>query len=637
MLQLTDISLRRGERLLISGVNLTVHSGQRCGLTGANGCGKSSLFALIRGELEADQGDVSLPTRCVIAHVAQESIASERSALDHVIDGDGELRRLQQQLDQAQQSGDDQRLPQCYEELERIDGFRAEQRAGRLLHGLGFSAEEMRQPLRAFSGGWRMRLNLAQALMCRSDLLLLDEPTNHLDLPAIVWLERWLSQYPGILLVISHDRDFLDGSCTHIAHIEHQQLKTYSGNYSQFENQRAAHLAQQQAQHQRQQQQIKAMSRFVERFRAKASKAKQAQSRLKMLQRMEQIAPVHADSPFHFQFLQPPKLPTHLLSLNDVQAGYRTPDPLVIVDQVKLNLQAGDRIGLLGMNGAGKSTLMKAIADGSTCLQGERLLARDCRIGYFAQHQLEQLQADQSAYDHVRRQDPKLTDQEIRNYLGGFDFHGDRVFEPVAPFSGGEKARLVLALIIQQKPNLLLLDEPTNHLDLAMREALGLALQDYAGALVVIAHDRHLLRSVCDDLYIVHNGDCQPFSDDLDAYPDWLFAQLQAPGVDDEPNKPAKSVNKKAQRQQEAAQRRQLKPYTDRIRKAEQALETMRQRQHQLAEILSDSDLYNDSNRQDEITALLKEQAELQTAIEEQELEWLDASEAYETAVAETT
>jgi ATP-binding cassette subfamily F protein 3 len=505
-----------------------------------------------------------------------------------------------------------------------------------MLNGLGFRDDDIKRAVAEFSGGWRMRLNLAQALMRRSDLLLLDEPTNHLDLPAIVWLERWLQSYPGVLLAISHDRDFLDGISTHIAHIEHEQLTQYTGNYSNFEKLRAERLALQQAMHDRQQREIKHIESFITRFKAKASKAKQAQSRVKMLERMSLIAPAHADSPFGFQFLAPHKLPNHLFKLERSDVGYEQAQgaPLRIVNQVNLSISAGDRVALLGMNGAGKSTVMKAIAQGSTMLSGERLLAQDCNIAYFAQHQVEQLNVERSAFDHLRDQDDKLTEQEIRNFLGGFDFHGDRIFEPVGPFSGGEKARLVLALMIQQRPNLLLLDEPTNHLDLQMRQALSMALQSYDGALVIIAHDRHLIRSVCDELYIVHEGQCTPYKDDLDTYSAWLSAQNSADKSSDK-DTTNKNHSKKANRKNEAEKRRLLKPYSDRIRKAEKAMEKLRKQLGTLEEQLGDSDLYSNEQRKDEMKNLLQQQAEHKQALDEVEMEWLEASEDYENKAAQ--
>ncbi|HSH42695.1 MAG TPA: ATP-binding cassette domain-containing protein, partial [Arenicellales bacterium] len=525
MLRLDHIALRRGPNLLIEDAELRVHAGQRVGLVGRNGSGKSSLFALIRGELEPDAGSLSLPPDTLIAHVAQEAPASGRSALDYVMDGDAELRELQDALNGHQESGDHMALARVHERMEAIDGYAAEARAGRLLHGLGFAADAVGDPVAAFSGGWRVRLALARALMCRSDLLLLDEPTNHLDLPAILWLEQWLKSYGGMLMVISHDRDFMDGICTHVAHIEDRRLQVYTGNYSEFESRRAEQLALRQAMHEKQQREIQHIQRFIDRFRYKATKARQAQSRVKMLERMTRIAPAHVDSPFHFEFPAPQSLPQHLLQLQDVEVGYDS----AVLSGIRLNIAAGARLGLLGVNGAGKSTLVKAMATGETLLAGTRTLHKDAVVGYFAQHQLELLDPQSSPMQHLMRQSPGLTERDARRFLGGFDFSDDRVFEPVAPFSGGEKARLVLALIVQQRPNLLLLDEPTNHLDLEMRHALTLALQDYSGALVVISHDRHLLRSACDELLLVHDGRCEPFDHDLDYYTRWVSGDQRKP------------------------------------------------------------------------------------------------------------
>ncbi len=518
MLQMSHIELRRGTKLLFENASLQAHAGQRVGVIGVNGSGKSSLFALIRGQLEADAGQLQLNPRDVIAHVAQESPQSEQAALEFVQDGDKGLRQLQARIAELEsRDSHDEQLHGLYEQMDNIDGFTAETRAARLLHGLGFEAGDFTKPVNQFSGGWRMRLNLAQALMCRSDILLLDEPTNHLDLPTIVWLERWLKSYTGILLLISHDRDFLDGLCTHIAHIEYETVKTYTGNYSQFEAVRSEQLALQQSMFVKQQKEIKHMQSFVDRFRYKATKAKQAQSRLKMLERMVKIAPAHVDSSFHFKFQAPEKQPQQLMQLEGATAGYGS---TAVVSDIRLRLGAGDRIGLLGSNGAGKSTLVKALVDGSTLLSGERTVNKHTHSGYFAQQQLELLRMDESPLWHVQHQAPDTREQDLRNHLGRFGFQGDRITDPVAPFSGGEKARLVLALLVLQKPNLLLLDEPTNHLDLDMRHALGVALMEYSGALLVISHDRHLLRSVCDDLYVVHNGRLHEFRRSLDEYPE---------------------------------------------------------------------------------------------------------------------
>jgi ATP-binding cassette subfamily F protein 3 len=631
MLALSNISLRRGPKVLIEGASFQVHAGQRVGVIGPNGCGKSSLFSMILGELEPDAGELVLDPRYEIAHVAQESPRGSRSAVDYVMDGDRELRQIQAAIAEGEAAADPPDLHIPYERMEAIDGFTAESRASRLLHGLGFSADDYANPVDSFSGGWRMRLTLARALMCRSDLLLLDEPTNHLDLPAILWLERWLKRYEGILLVVSHDRDFLDGICTRIAHIENRAISLYTGNYSQFEKLRAEQLALQQAMYVRQQKQIKHMQGFVDRFRYKASKARQAQSRIKMLERMEEIAPAHVDSPFRFHFIEPEKQPQQLLGLTDAMLGYG--DDVVLAD-VNLNLLAGDRIGLLGVNGAGKSTLVKTLSSGSTLLKGERDVSKDTKIGYFAQHQLELLRPECSPVDHLREYAPDDREQDHRNYLGRFGFSGERIFEPVAPFSGGERARLVLALMIRQAPNLLLLDEPTNHLDLEMRQALSVALIEYTGALVVISHDRYLLRSVCDELLIVHDGVVDRFNRSLDDYPAWLreqeeaSEQVMAKWKDD----PAKTANKKQQRREQAEQRKRLKPLNDKVRQVESALEAKRSRLTELEERLADESIYADPNRKDELTRLMKDQAAVRSIIESLELEWLEASERLEQA-----
>ena len=601
------------------------------GVIGANGCGKSSLFAMLLGELEPDDGELALDPKDEFAHVAQESPHGIGSAVDYVMDGDHELRTVQAAIAEGEAAADKPDLHLLYELMEAIDGFTAESRASRLLHGLGFSADEYAKPVQEFSGGWRMRLNLARALMCRSDILLLDEPTNHLDLPAILWLERWLKRYEGILLVVSHDRDFLDQICTRVAHIENETINLFTGNYSQFETLRAEQLALQQAMYARQQKQIKHIQRYVDRFRYKASKARQAQSRIKMLERMEQIAPAHVDSPFRFHFIEPKKQPQHLLGLTDATVGYGDD---VILDNIDLHLSAGDRIGLLGVNGAGKSTLVKALSTGSTLIKGERVLSKDTKIGYFAQHQLELLRPEHSPIDHLRDYAPDDREQDHRNYLGRFGFSGERIFEPVAPFSGGEKARLVLAMMIRQGPNLLLLDEPTNHLDLEMRQALSVALIEYTGALVVISHDRHLLRSVCDELLIIHDGVVDRFNRSLDDYPTWLREQEekseQAAAKWQEI--PAKNVNKKQQRQEQAQRRQRLKPLYDKVRAVENKLAENRSRLAELEVRLADESIYVDASRKDELTQLVQDQAATKSTVASLEWEWLEASEKLEQA-----
>lgn len=626
-IRIENLALRRGPNLLFSGATLQAHPGDRLGVTGVNGSGKSSLLALIRGQLEADEGELRIPPDAVIAHVEQSAPSGDAPALEYVIDGDEAFRRVQQALEAAQAREDNGQLVDLHEEFERLDGYTAEARAGRLLHGLGFGDDEHRKPVSEFSGGWRVRLNLARALMCRSDILLLDEPTNHLDLPAILWLEGWLREYRGIALIISHDRDFMDAVCTHIAHIEHQRVDGYTGNYSRFEHTRAEQLAQQQALHEKQQREIRHVRGFVDRFRAKASKARQAQSRLKMLERMEQIAPAHVDSPFNFSFLEPQKQPQHLLQLEKAGAGY---DGDTVLSGVDLNISAGARVGLLGVNGAGKSTLVKTLADGSTLLAGKRTVHRDCRIGYFAQHQLELLDAGASPMTHLLRRAPGISEQQARDFLGGFGFRGERIFEPVEPFSGGEKARLVLALIVNDRPNLLLLDEPTNHLDLEMRHALTVALQDFTGALVVISHDRHLLRSVCDDLYLVHGGRCELYREDLDDYARWVGQNNPSRNGPATPR--ARSNNRRDRRRLEAERRQALKPQRERVRAIEKRLNDV---QAELAKVdarMSDEALYTDAARKDEMMELLKSQAALKSECETLEEAWLEAGQELERA-----
>ena len=638
MLSLNHISIRRGRQLLLQNVSFQLHAGQRMGLIGANGSGKSSLFAMLLGEFESDEGELGINSKDVIAHVAQQSPSGTQSALDYVIDGDTELRKTETAIaaGEASDKRDDAALHTLYERMENIDGFSAESRAARLLHGLGFADDSIQNGVQEFSGGWRMRLNLARALMCRSDILLLDEPTNHLDLPAILWLERWLKRYEGILMVISHDRDFLDEVCTRIAHIEHNEITLYSGNYSLFEEQRAEQLAQQQAMFSKQQKQVKHIQSYVDRFRYKASKARQAQSRLKMLERMTVIAPAHVDSQFRFHFIEPKKQPQNLLGLTDGVLGYAGSGNDPVLTNVDLHISAGDRIGLLGVNGAGKSTLVKALSSGSTILEGERLLSKDTKIGYFAQHQLELLRPENSPLDHLREFAPGDRESEMRNFLGRFGFSGERIFEPVAPFSGGEKARLVLALMIRQQPNLLLLDEPTNHLDLEMRQALSVALIEYSGALVVISHDRHLLRSVCDELLIVHDGIVDRFTESLDDYPAWLKEQdtraIQAQEKTSDAAPLEKQLSKKQLRQQQAQRRERLKPLYEIVRKAEKQLGTRRTELEAIEKSLADQSMYTDPDRQMELAGLVKTQAALKTDIDSLETQWMEASETLESA-----
>lgn len=611
---------------MFANASFTIHKGQKVGVTGANGAGKSSLFALLRGELHLDEGDFSMPPGLEIAHVAQETPAADCSAIDYVIDGDRELRRLQQQLAAAEQADDGLKQAQLHAMLDTIGGYSAQARASRLMSGLGFAADQEQNPVSSFSGGWRMRLNLAQALMCRSDVLLLDEPTNHLDLDAVIWLQDWLCKYPGTLLLISHDRDFLDAITDHIVHIEQNKAEIYTGNYSAFETMRAEKLAQQQAAYLKQQREIAHIQSFVDRFKAKATKARQAQSRIKALERMELIAQAHVDSPFDFSFPKPGRMPNPLLTLDKADIGYGQKR---VIERVSLSISPGDRIGLLGPNGAGKSSLIKVLAGAMPPLSGTRREADALRIGYFAQHQLEQLRTDESPLWHLQKLDNQATEKDLRNFLGGFDFQGDKVLESVKPFSGGEKARLVLAMLVYQNPNLLLLDEPTNHLDLEMRHALSVALQDYEGAIVVVSHDRHLLRSVTDQLLLVADGQARPFDGDLDDYRLWLAEQKK--GEEKAAPDAAPAVSRKDQRKLDAERRQKLKPLFDALKKAEQAVEKYHAEQRQLEQQLADPSIYADSEK-GRLKQLMERKAQVDKALNEAEAAWMEAEERVEEA-----
>ena len=627
------MSLRRSTRELLRNVTCTIHQGQKIGISGANGTGKSSLFALIRNELQADTGDFSLPPKTIIAHVAQEASADNIPAIEYVMDGDIEMRALEKQIALAEQNDAGEQLATLYAHMDSIDGYRARTRAAVLMHGLGFTTEQETNSVSSFSGGWRMRLNLAKALMCRSDLLLLDEPTNHLDLEAVIWLEDWLRSYPGTLLLISHDRDFLDKIATHIAHIDQCELTLYTGNYTAFEIRRAEKLANQQSAYEKQQREITHMQSFVTRFKAKATKAKQAQSRVKALERMELIAKAHVDSPFNFSFKQPDKIPDMLLKLDKASAGY---NEIRLLDNLELLISAGDRIGLLGHNGAGKSTLIKLLAGELELQDGERIDAKDLKIGYFAQHQLEQLDLQASPLLHIQRLDSRATEAELRNFLGGFAFIGDMATSPVAPMSGGEKARLVLAILVYQKPNLLLLDEPTNHLDLDMRHALNVALQDYVGAMVIVSHDRHLLRTVTDTLLLVDSGKVNLFNGDLEDYRQWVKESLKEQNNTESNsstnatnNSSNTAFNKKQQRQSAAENRKLLQPLRNKLKKLEQQIEKLNHEQDTIQTRLADSSLYEENNKLELKTALAKQTSVSQT-LEKVEEDWLAISEEIE-------
>ncbi|MDO9855776.1 ABC transporter ATP-binding protein [Glaesserella parasuis] len=632
MIFFTDLTLKRGQTILLEQANATIHTGQKVGLIGKNGCGKSSLFALLKNELQAEGGDASYPKNWSIAWVNQETPALDISALDYVIQGDREYTQLTAQLEQANLENNGNLIATLHAQLDTIDAWTIQSRASTLLNGLGFSTEQLQLPVKSFSGGWRMRLNLAQALICRSDLLLLDEPTNHLDLDAVIWLERWLSNYHGTLLLISHDRDFLDPIIDRVLHIEQQKLFDYTGNYSAFEIQRATKLAQQNAAYQQQQQKIAHLQKFIDRFKAKATKAKQAQSRVKALEKMELIAPAYADSPFSFEFREPLSLPNPLLMMEKVSAGY---GERTVLQSVKLNLVPGSRIGLLGRNGAGKSTLIKLLAGEIQAQSGHTQLAKGVQLGYFAQHQLDTLRADESALWHLARLAPEKTEQELRNYLGGFAFHGDKVKQAVSSFSGGEKARLVLALIVWQRPNLLLLDEPTNHLDLDMRQALTEALTQYEGSLVIVSHDRHLLRSTVNEFYLVHDGKVEEFNGDLEDYQKWLNelnAQLEfAKKADNSTacNNENSAVNRKEQKRQEAELRQQAAPLRKKLTQLEKELEKLTASLTTLEETLASPEIYDAENKA-KLTDILAKQVATKKQLEEVEMEWLEVQEQLE-------
>jgi len=571
LIQLRHLTLARGAKPLIEDADLQLHAGWRVGVVGANGSGKSSLFALLQGEIHPESGDCLVPRDWRVAAVSQETPPLAQPAIEFVLDGDAELREVEAAIAAATQAHDGHRLAEDHARLEAIDGYAARARAAAMLDGLGFAPGDLERPVSAFSGGWRMRLNLGRALLSRADLLLLDEPTNHLDLDAVVWLERWLAGYRGTLLVVSHDRDFLDACVTHVAHIEARRLTLYAGNYSSFEEQRAARLAVQQAMYERQQREIAHINRFVTRFRAKATKARQAQSRLKALDRLERVAPAHVDAPFDFEIPAPERAPSPLLVLEDATLGYpgRT-----ILEHLQLTLQPGARLGLLGANGAGKSTLVKAIAGELSPLAGRRVEGHGLVIGYFAQHQLEQLRSDESPLAHLTRAEPATRELELRTYLGHFDFRGEMADAPVGRFSGGERSRLALAMLVRRRPNLLLLDEPTNHLDLEMRHALTRALAEYEGSLVVVSHDRALLRTVCDGFLLVADGRASEFDGDVDDYLAWLAARrasagstVAAPAAAGREERRTQRETAAAERQARLAQRRPLVRETARLEK----------------------------------------------------------------------
>lgn len=647
MIALRQVALQRGTQTLLDNADVTLNNGVKAGIIGANGAGKSSLFKLLLGELAPDQGDVEMSGGQRIAHMAQEVDALDRPIIEYVLDGDLALRQAEADLLAAREAGEAHREAELHGLIETLDGYRAESRAAQLLVGLGFVQADLTRPLSAFSGGWRMRVNLARTLFMPSDLLLLDEPTNHLDLDALLWLEQWLTRYPGTLLLISHDRDFLDAVCDHIVHMHHQTLELYRGNYSQFERTRAEKLALQQAEAAKQQARREEIERFIARFKAQATKAKQAQSRVKMLERMEDIAVAHVDSPFHFTLPAADKTSRPLLVLDQAQLGYRGnsddgSDDNVQLDKVNVTLLPGSRIGLLGPNGAGKSTLIKALTGELQLLDGKRVPGEHLAIGYFAQHQLEGLDVSSTPFVHVQRLSPTASDQEIRNFLGGFGFKGDDAFGKVANYSGGEKARLALALVAWQKPNLLLLDEPTNHLDLEMREALTQALASFEGTVILVSHDRHLLRATVDEFWRVADNRVEPFDGDLEDYRVWLKARLEESRRDSrgekamgqQPSGDSREA-RKASRKAAAELREKLRPLKKQRDQAEKAMESAQQALEEVEQVLADPELYTDGTRKAELTKTLSQQAEIKTRLDEAERQWLSAEESLEAMEAE--
>lgn len=629
MIQLQNLTIRRGARALFQHASMQIHPGWKVGLTGVNGAGKSSLFAALLGQLGADEGELVRPQGWVVAHMAQEVEALDVPALDFVLAGDEEFWSIQQQLQHSDEIATEN-LAQLHGRFDEIHGYAAPAKAAQLLAGLGFLAHQIREPVKSFSGGWRMRLNLARTLMSRSDLLLLDEPTNHLDLDAILWLEDWLNSYQGTLILISHDRDFLDAVTDHILHIENAELTLYTGNYSTFETTRSERLAQQQQAFEKQQETRAHLQKFIDRFKAKATKARQAQSRIKQLERMQLLAPAHVDTPFTFSFREPARMSSPLLVLHSASIGY---SDKLIAEKINLQITPTTRLGLLGMNGAGKSTLIKSLVGDLSLLSGERQASELLNIGYFAQHQMDALDDLASPMLQLARiADKSISEASLRSFLGSFGFSGERMDTPCQSFSGGERARLALALIVWQKPNVLILDEPTNHLDLDMRHALTMALQDFEGAVVLVSHERQLIASVCDDLLLVHAGRSSNFEGDLQDYAKWLREarqqQINAQNALQEQqngNEKSQKLDKEAQRKETARRREMTRPIRKNIEKIETQIEKFQPRLIEIETALADPALY-DASRKNDLLMLMSEQNEIKVKLqqfEEQMLEWM--------------
>jgi len=628
MIILRNITLRRGKHLLFADSSATLQAGQRIALIGANGSGKSSLFSLLLSKLGADAGHIDGMEGLRIAHMAQEVEASDATAADYVLEGDAAIAVLLQRLKEQEKSQDFEGMAETHVALQENDGYSAEARSHRLLSGLGFAPGDAGRPVSEFSGGWRIRLNLARALMTPSDVLLLDEPTNHLDMDASLWLQRWLQEYPGTLLLISHDRDFIDATCERVLHIEQQQLNSYRGGYTDFEQLRALRLAEQQALHEKQQRRVAEIEDFVRRFRYKATKARQAQSRLKELERMQQVAAAHVDNPFTFSFPEAPALSDPAIYLEEASLGHagRT-----LLDRINLRLHPTARIGLLGRNGAGKTTLLKSLVGDLPLVAGKRHVSPGCRVGYYDQQQLEVLDLSATAAQHLQRLSPDAREQTIYDFLGGFDFRGTRADDVIAPFSGGEKARLALAMVVWQKPNLLVLDEPTNHLDLEMRHALTLALQAFSGAVLLVTHDRHLLRNTADELWLIADGTVQVYDGDVASYERAIAAESPAESRHpaQAPSTPttATSEDARSRRQNAAARREQLKPLRQTLRAIEKDMTRSEAEMQDLQARLADPSLYED-DQQEELPVLLKREGELRQLTEALEERWLETQEA---------